>query len=221
MAQAPRSSASSAGLSDDPLENASAWLQLNMKPILVAVAIVVVGSAAVYGYRVMDQNKQTEANAELYKATGPLTEGKLPEAQAALEKVVKKYGGTTSGAQASMLLAQVLYDQKKFAEGITSLEAAKGSAGSDFGASVEALEAIGYEAQGKFDQAAEHYAKAAAAARFPADKAANQANQARSLTSAGKLADARKVWEELAKLDNMAYSQEAQVRLGELAGAGK
>ena len=64
-------------------------------------------------------------------------------------------------------------------------------------------------------------AKAASAARYPMDKGAHQAAQARNLTSAGKLAEARKLWEELAKNEELPFAQEAQVRLGELAGAGK
>lgn len=221
MAQASRTSSGSAGLSDDPIENISTWLQLNMRPIAIGAAVVLIGAGAVYGYRVMDENKREQANKELYEATGPMQAGKLPEAEAALEKVSKQFAGTSSGSQAALLLAQVMFDQKKYAEGITKLEAFKASAGADFSASVEALEAAGYEAQGKFDLAAEHYGKAAAAAKFPLDRASNQANQARSLTSAGKNAEAKKIWEELAKDESLPFAQEAQVRLGEIAGAGK
>src|SRR6187402_2390904 len=148
MAQVTRSS-TSVGLSDDPIENASAWLQVNQKPIMVGIGILAISAAAIFGYRWMDANKRTEANNELYRATAPLSEGKLPEAQTALERVVKRFGGTSSGNQASLLLAQVLYEQKKFAEGITSLEKAKGSAGSEFAPAIEAMMAVGFESQGK------------------------------------------------------------------------
>ncbi|MCC6243802.1 MAG: tetratricopeptide repeat protein [Gemmatimonadaceae bacterium] len=221
MAQHPRSSTSAVGLSDDPVENLSAWLQHNQKTILTVVGVVAVSAAVIFGYRWMSEGKRGEANRALYEATGPMQQGKLPEAQAALEKVVSKFGGTASGAQASMLLAQVLFDQKKYQEGITALEKSKGSAGSDFAASFEALMATGYEELGKFDQAAEHYGKAAAAAKYPLDKGAHLAAQARDLTTAGKLAEARKIWEELAKDESLPFAQEAQVRIGELAGAGK
>lgn len=221
MAQAPRTSTSTFGLSDDPIENLSGWFQANQKPILIGIGVVALSTAAIFGYRWMDANKRVEANNELYAATAPMQSGKLPEAQAALEKVAQKYSGTASGSQAAMLLAQVLYEQQKYPEGIAALEKAKGSAGGDFGASFEALIATGYESQGKFDQAAEHFGKAASAARYPMDKGAHQAAQARNLTSAGKLAEARKLWEELAKNEELPFAQEAQVRLGELAGAGK
>jgi predicted negative regulator of RcsB-dependent stress response len=206
---------------DDPIENLVMWVQANQKSVATGVAVVALSVAAVYGYRWMDHNKRVAANNELYKATAPMMEGQLPAAQTALENVVRRYGGTTSGAQAALLLGQVMFDQQKFADGIAVLEKAKGSAGSDFAASFEAMMASGYEAEGKFDVAAEHYAKAASAAKFPLDKAANQANQARSLVAAGKLAEARPLWEELAKQEEFPYAQEAQVRLGELIGAGK
>lgn len=221
MAQATRTTAAPVGLSDDPIENVSAWLNVNQKPILAGVGILAISAAAIFGYRWMDANKRTEANNELYRATAPLSEGRLPEAQVALEKVVKRFGGTSSGTQAAMLLAQVMYEQKKYAEGIASLEKAKGSAGSEFVTPIEALVGVGYESEGKFDQAAEHYAKAAASAKFPLDRATNQAQQARNLTLAGKAAEARKIWEELAKSEDLPFAQEAQVRLGELTGSGK
>lgn len=206
---------------DDPIENFVMWIQANQKSVLTGAVVVALSVAAVYGYRWMDHNKRVSANSELYTATAAIREGQLPLAQTQLENVVRRFGGTASGAQAALLLGQVMFDQQKFAEGITVLEKAKGSAGSDFAASFESLMATGYESEGKYEEAAEHYSKAASAAKFPLDKAANQANQARSLYSAGKLAEARPLWEELAKQEEFPYAQEAQVRLGEILGAGK
>ncbi len=221
MAQATRTSAAPAALSDDPIENAITWLQVNQKPIVTGLGIIAISAAAIFGYRWMDANKRAEATNELYRATAPLSEGRLPEAQTALERVAKRFSGTASGTQAALLLAQVLYDQQKYAEGIASLEQAKGSAGSEFSTAIEALIAVGFESQGKYDEAADHFGKAAAAAKFPLDRASNQAQQARNLTLANKPAESRKLWEELARHEDLPFAQEAQVRLGELAGAGK
>lgn len=221
MSQASRSSASTAGLSDDPIENLTSWLQVNQKPIVTIVGVAAISAAAIFGYRWMDGNKRQDASNALYRATVPLQEGKFPQAQVELEKVVKRYAGTPSGSQAALLLSQAYYDLQKYAEGIAALEKAKGSAGSAFQSSMEALIAVGYESQGKFDLAAEHNGKAAASAKFPLDKAANEANQARNLTSAGKTAEARKIWEQLTKLEGLPFAQEAQVRLGELSGLNK
>ena len=106
--------------------------------------------------------------------------------------------------------------QKKYDEGIKSLESALGSASGDFKASMLAMIAAGYEFKGDMGKAAEQYAKAAAASAFAADKQGYEASQARSLMAAGKSADARKIWERLAQLDGALVQQEANVRLGEL-----
>lgn len=209
------------GLSDDPIENISGWLQANQKPILIGVGVVAISVAAVFGYRWMDANKRVEANNELYAATAPMQEGKWPEAQTALQRVAQRFSGTASGAQAVLLLSQVMYEQQKYAEGIAALEKGKGSAGGDFAASFESLIAVGYESQKQFDKAAEHYGRAASAARFKMDKGQHQASQARNLMAAGKTAEAKALWEELAKDESLPFAQEAQVRIGELVGAGK
>ncbi len=221
MSQASRSSVSSAGLSDDPIENVTAWFQFNQKLILVVLGVVAVSAAAILGYRWMDANKRQDASNALYRATAPLQAGRLPEAQTELEKVVRRFGGTPSGSQAAMLLSQAYFDQKKYPEGIAVLEKAMASASNAFEASFEALIAVGFESQGKYEVAAEHYGKAAAVSKFPIDKGANHANQARNLTAAGKVVEARKIWEELAKNEELPFAQEAQVRLGELVGMNK
>ncbi|MCA2988245.1 MAG: hypothetical protein INH02_12530, partial [Gemmatimonas sp.] len=55
MAQATRnprtSPGASAPLSDDPIESATTWLQLNSKPILLVVGGAAVAAAAVMIYR--------------------------------------------------------------------------------------------------------------------------------------------------------------------------
>lgn len=217
MAQATRPAGSSVSLSDDPVESVTNWFQLNSKPILFAVGGVAIVAASVLVYRSTAASTREKASAALYQAQGPFTEGKYDEARTALEKVASRYGSTASGQQASLMLAQVLYEQKKYDEGIKALESAMGSATADFKASMESMIASGYEFKGDMGKAAEHYAKAAAASAFAADKQGYQASQARSLMAAGKNDEARKIWETLAQLDGAPVQQEANVRLGELA----
>ena len=221
MAQATRNASTSAGssasLSDDPIESVTSWLQANSKPLLMAVGGVAVAAAAVLVYRSTTASTREKASAALYEAQTPFVQGKLPEAQKELEKVATRYASTASGQQAAVLLGQALYQQDKVDEGIKALEKALGSASPEFKSVIEALIAAGYEQKKDMVKAAEHYAKAAAAASFKAEKYNHQANQARSLMVAGKNDEARKIWEELAKLDGEPAQQEANVRLGELA----
>ena len=219
MAQATRNAASSsASLSDDPIESVSTWFQGNSKPILMAIGGAAVAAAAVMLYRSSTASTREKASAALYAAQTPYVEGKLPEAEKALGTVVTRFGSTAAGQQAAVLLAQVKFDQNKVDEGIKTLEQAVGGSSAEFKSSIEGLIAAGYEQKKDFVKAAEHYAKAASASPFKSEKYNQQANQARSLMTAGKDADALKIWEELAKLDGEPIQQEASVRIGELLG---
>lgn len=219
MAQSTRNAAgSSASLSDDPIESVSTWFQVNSKPILMAVGGAAVATAAVMLYRGSTASTREKASAALYEAQTPYVQGKLPEAEKALGTVVTRFGSTAAGQQAAVLLAQVQFDQNKVDEGIKTLELAVGGSSAEFKSSIEGLIAAGYEQKKDFVKAADHYAKAASATPFKSEKYNQQANQARSLMTAGKDADALKIWEELAKLDGEPIQQEASVRIGELLG---
>lgn len=217
MAQASRSH--SANLSDDPLENATDWVRMNSRPVGMVLTGIAVVALLIVGYRWMDNSKRTEASTALQRAVAPLQSGKPQDAEAALDGVAKKFGGTSAGQQASLIAAQLRYDRGEYDAGIKSLESARGSASEEFAASFEQLIAMGYESKGQNDRAAEHYGKAASAARFEHDKGEYQLAQARALMRAGKLADAKALWEALAALPDSPFATEASIRLGEIAGA--
>ena len=221
MAQATRTPVATTDLSDDPIENISNWFSANQKPIIYGIAAIAIAAVSIFVYRSNDASTREKASRALYVAQAPLSQGKLSEAAGALEKVANRYGSTTAGQQASLLLAHVLFDQKKFDAGIASLKKAQGSASADFAASFEGTIAAGYEAQRKFVDAAEHFGKAAVLAKFPMEKGTFLSSQARALMAGGKLAEARKVWEELTKDESLPFAQEAQVRLGEIVGSSK
>ena len=221
MAQATRTSIPTADLSDDPIENVSSWVQTNQKPLLYGIVAITVAAGAIFLYRSNESSTREKASRALYEAQGPMAEGKLADAATALDKVATRYSGTSSGNQASILLAQVLFDQKKYDAGLAALTKAQSSASADFAASIEGTMAAGYESLGKFAEAADHYGKAAGLAKFPVEKGQYQSSQARAYMSAGKPSDAGKIWLQLSKGDNLSFSQEAQVRLGEIAGLKK
>ncbi len=221
MAQAPRTTVSTSDLSDDPIEKATHWAQTNQKPLLYGAAAIVVAVSAILIYRSNEASTREKASRALYEAQAPMSEGKLPEAEAALQKVSARYVSTAAGQQATILLAHVLFEQKKFAEGITALQKAQGATNGDFASSLESTIAAGYEAQGKFAEAGEHYGKAAGLATQAMEKGQMQSSQARALMLAGKPDEAKTIWEDLSKDESLPFAQEAQVRLGEIAGAKK
>lgn len=199
---------------EDHTESIFGWVQDHSRQLLIgAVAI----AALAGGFALYDRNKAAEAQsaeAALGKAEQSVFSGNLPLAQSDLKKVVDRYDGTPAADRARLLMAQVLYGQGKYADGIKQLEGLTGS--KTMGASAEGLIATGYESQGKFKEAAEHYAKAADAATFATDKANFKASEARAYTSAGDSAAARKLWTELADDPTGPVAGEARVRLGEL-----
>ncbi len=208
-------------LSDDPLENIVHWLQQHVRTVSITAGAVVVAAAAIWVYRASEASKRERASTALYAAQAPLMEGNTPAALAELQKVVQRYGSTSSGQQAVLLVAQVHYNQGQFAEGIAALEGARGSASREFAASMDALIAAGHESQGAFDKSAEFYRKAASEAVHDVERMQYETFEARALMTAGDPGAARVIWEKLATDESKAFALEARIRLGELIGAGK
>jgi predicted negative regulator of RcsB-dependent stress response len=206
--------------SDDPLENATLWLQANGKMLAIAGAVVVAAGLGVYGLRASEAKKQANSSTALYAAQAPMQDGNMEAARTALEGVATRYKGTSSGEQAVLLVAQTFFDAGNFDEGISRLQAARSGASAAFAASMDAMIAAGYEGKADFAQAAAHYAKAATAAGTEVEKDAYRLSQARQLMRAGQRAEAISAFETLLSKEGSPFAQEAAVRLGELRAGG-
>ncbi len=202
--------------SDDPLENATMWLQSNGKLLGIGVAVIAAVGLGIYGVRASDAKKNANASTALYTAQGTLADGKTDEAQKALDDVAKRYGGTSAGEQAVLLLAQSYFEAGKFAEGIERLESARSGASKEFAAAMDQLIAAGHEGLADFNKAAEAYAKAAESAATELERDGNLVSQGRALMRAGKRAEAIALFEAMVAKEGSPYAQEASVRLGEL-----
>ena len=192
------------------------WAMLHKRELswaFIALAIIVAGF---WYYERSESIKGQRAEAAYFQARQSAAAGNLPLAVSDLQKVVSRYDGTTAGSQAALTLSQMLYDQKKFKEGLDVLKAAEAKAPEDFKASVHVLEAAGHEELKDFVAAAEQYKLAAQVTRFPVDKAEYQAAAARDYMAAGKTPEAKAIWTDLAKDEAAPTAAEARVRLGEL-----
>jgi predicted negative regulator of RcsB-dependent stress response len=197
-------------------ESLTEWLILHQRGVtwaLIALAIVVGGY---WFYERSQSIKAQRAESAYFQARQSQAAGNLPLAVSDLQKVVNRYEGTRAGAQAALSLAQALYDQKKFKEGITALKKAEPKAPDEFKAAIHALQAAGYEELRDFVAGAQEYKAAAEATRFPSDKAEYRAAAARDYMAAGKAAEARAIWTELTKDETSPAAAEARVRLGEV-----
>ncbi len=197
-------------------ESLTEWLMLHKRGVSWAVIALAIAVLGYWYYERSETLKAQRGESAYFQARQSAAAGNLPLAISDLQKVAARYDGTGAGAQASMTLAQALYQQKRFKEGIAALKKSEAKAPSDFRSSIHVLEADGYEDLKDFVAAAEQYKVAAKETRFPADKAQYQAAAARDYMVAGKTEEAKAIWTELAKDETGPMAAEAKVRLGEL-----
>jgi predicted negative regulator of RcsB-dependent stress response len=200
------------GAEDSPTE----WFLAHKRQVswaLLALAVIIGG---LWYFQRSRSLKEQHAERAYFQARQSANAGNLPLAVSDLKKVVTRYEGTRGGTQAAMFLAQSLYEQKNYKEGVTELKKALSDAPDDFVASIHVLVANGHEELKEFGPAAEEYKAAAAATEFPAEKAKYQAGAARAYMAAGKPEEAKAIWTELAKDDTGPMAAEARVRLGEI-----
>ena len=201
------------GSSDESLGD---WMLLHKRELMWALVSLAVIVGGFWFYQRSQSIKAQRAETAYFQARQSAAAGNLPLAVSDLKKVVARYEGTRAGTQAALSLAQTLFDQKQFKEGLAVLKKVEPKAPDDFRPSIHLLEAAGYEELKDFTAAAEQYKLAARVTEFPVDKAKYQAGAARDYMAAGKADQAKEIWTELAKDDTSPEAAEARVRLGEL-----
>ncbi len=199
------------------------WFDLHSRQVVwgsVAMVAVVAGG---WFYNRSRDLKQERAEKAYFAAQRSAVSGNLPLAESDLRKMVSRYDGTPAATEARLSLAQVLYDQGKYQAGVDELKAAEDKIGKteDFGSSVHAVMAAGYEQLKKFKEAGEQYEKAATAARFEADRQRYQTMAARDYLTGGDLAKAKSIWTVLGSDSKGTVAGEARVRLGEITATAE
>jgi predicted negative regulator of RcsB-dependent stress response len=197
-------------------ESLTEWLMLHKREVTWAVVALAIIIVSFWFYERSQSIKAQRAEAAYFQARQSAAAGNLPLAVSDLQKVVNRYEGTSAGTQAALTLAQTLYDQQKFKDGLAVLKKVEAKAPKDFRASIHVLEAAGYEELKDLVGAAEQYKLAAQVTRFPVDKAEYQAAAALDYMAGGKTDLAKAIWTALAKDQNGGVAAEARVRLGEL-----
>jgi TolA-binding protein len=101
-----------------------AWVEVNKKKLLIGAVAVAIAIAVYSIYQWHRNEAEAQANAALYKIQTPASQTEKPGgpgAQAFLE-VATTHSGTSAGAQASLLAAEALFRENKFAESKTQFE---------------------------------------------------------------------------------------------------
>lgn len=194
------------------------WTRVNSKAITIG-ALTVAVAAIVYFFIARSRAIESEnASKALMNAKQSMSSGNLPLAQSDLQKVFSRYGSTSAGVEAAMLLAQIDYDAGKPQDGLNVLQKALGSrAAATTQSTLLSLEGDGYAQMHKLGDAAKKYEEAAAATNFETERAYLSAKAARTYGDAGDTTKARQIWERLvADPKAKAVVGEARVRLGEL-----
>lgn len=203
----------------DRSESAAEWLVLHKQRVLMGIAAIVILFAGAWFYRRSGQIKAERAESAYFQARQAMASGNAPLALTDLRNVTTRYKGTPGAAQAALTIAQILYDQGKFQEGMAELDKVKGSRPEELAPSVHVMLGAGHEGLRQFDKAAAEYQTAAELTRFPNDAAAFKATAARAFMAGGKPDSARVIWTALAAEPEGSMVSEARVRLGELTAA--
>jgi predicted negative regulator of RcsB-dependent stress response len=213
--------------SDDAREAASAadhaqtfldWTRVNARVLTIGAVVVVVAAAAYWFYLRSQEIQSANAEKALMNAKQSISAGNSSLAQSDLQKVYSRYGSTTAGIEAAMLLAQIDFDAKKVQDGIAILEKLSGSSSaSRVESTIRSLEGDGYMQLGKPIEAAKRYDSAAEASTYETERAFERSKAARAYQIAGDTAKARAIWTSLlTDPSGQAMASEARVRLGEL-----
>ena len=200
---------------EDATENFIDWFRLHSTKVVAGMGLVVLVGGGYMAWRAYAAGQEARAERAFFEAQAPVAARDLAAAERALRSVATRYDGTAGGAQAQLQLAQILFDQGKYQEGIQVLEGAS-DAPAALRPSVRMLQAAGQEGLGKPAEAARIYEQLATDEQAEARKSELRANAARAYQQAGQAEPARKIWQELSQQDNNPLADEARVRLGEL-----
>jgi predicted negative regulator of RcsB-dependent stress response len=203
---------------DEGPETITEFVQQYQRPLTIAAIVVALGAGGWWMARRSAEIRETRAAQALQVGETAYVSGNLPLAQTEFEKVVTRYPGTTAGAQAALVSAQIYFEEGKFDEGIARLEAAARKAPDHTLPGVLAVQAAGKGMAGKHAEAAADYERAAREAQFRQEREQYQMDAARQWVLASNYVAARALFQSIADKEDSGHAGEARLRLGEIQG---
>jgi predicted negative regulator of RcsB-dependent stress response len=199
------------------------WFHVNSRWVAVGAAAIAV--AALVAWYVPHQRTLASENADklLLAAKQSLASGNPQLAESDLKKVAEKYADTPAGAEAGMLVAQVHLERGDAPGAVTYLQGVVAKIGDGTNAStVRGLLADALAQANKPAEAAAEYERAAAATKYPNERALLLSKAGYAFMTANNTGEARRIFKVLAtQQESQAMAAEAKVRLGELDAAAK
>ena len=111
---------------EERVDSLVGWLELHSRELMYASIGLLVVAGGFWFYRQSNERQAQSALTALSEAESAIAAGNLPLAQSDLEKLVQRYGSTSAGTQAHVLLAQVHYDKGEYQQGIAGAQAGHG-----------------------------------------------------------------------------------------------
>jgi len=203
---------------EDDSETFLEWIQGHSREFSFALLAIVAIALGGWLYIEFGRTRTAKAEGLLAQAETTLSAQRLPEAQTQFQRLVDSYEGTPAAGQGLLRLAQVLYEQGKFQDGVTRLEGSFDEyASGPLAVSVRQLAAAGYEQLGKPADAAARYSEAAAKSGLGNERDGLNARAARAWADAGRKDEAIRIWKTLLAKTGSPIANEARIRMGELS----
>lgn len=198
-------------------ESLSEAFIMYQKPITIGALLLAIAGIGTWLWVRSAQIREERAGASFSAAETAFMSGNKALAQTELERLITRFPGTNAGSQSALLLAQVMYEQGKFAEGMAQLESALRRAADPLKSSMHAMIAAGQEGAGQPLEAAASFGRAADATPFSNEKNQLRMEQARTLAAGGDKAGATAIYREIGSRDDSPFAGEARLRAGEAA----
>jgi len=187
------------------------WLEANLKAVIAGAIVVAAIIFGILFYSTHQSQKEIDAGYALSHLSFE------SHGVDALLKIANDYPGTAAGKRASLEAAGMFFATGKYADAQTQFQKFLDAyPDSEFSAQASLGIAASLEAQGKTDLAISAYQKVVNPANLAATVAA-KFGLARIDTQQGKIAEAGKIYEDVARQSqNSPYAQEAMMRAMEL-----
>ena len=212
-------------MKEDPLVTAAfhateVWEQFGRRILMIAGALVLVGLLVFFVARTRAQAEQ-RAMGDLFRATVALNQGDAASASPMLRELVDNSPGTKAAREAMRLLGDATLAQKNAGEAATWYQKYVDKSGGDKEGQKAGYLGLGaaLEDGGRFRQAADAYAKAAALSKTDNEKGRAMLMQARGLARAGQNQKAIEVYTQIAAMTGaeIPIRDAANMHLGELS----
>lgn len=148
------------------VERTTAWARKHQRSLIIGAVAVIVGAAVVLYYVNYQRTIENQAAARLTELQGTIASGNVQLALRDLQAFVNRFGSTEAGAQARLVLAELLLEQDQAPQVADALGALPDNLDDPLGIPAARLQAAAFEATGESDRAVDLYLRIADAARF-------------------------------------------------------